>query len=316
MIVTLTANPSIDRTLTLDRPLARGGVSTATAVTDQPGGKGVNVARVLALAGTPATAVLPADANDPLIASLVTAGVQPVPIPVGRGARTNITITEPDGTTTKVNEPGHPLSPATREALVTALVETSRPGGWVVLAGSLPPGVPDGWYAAVTATLKRADRRVAVDTSGAPLLAVVRDGAIRPDLIKPNAEELATLTGTDARLLESDSRLAERTARELLDTGVGAVLLTLGAAGALLVTRAGSWQAAPPSVVVRSTVGAGDSSLAGYLLAEGRGAGPSDCLRESVAFGAAAASLPGSTMPRESDLDRAGADVFAFDATP
>lgn len=313
MIVTLTANPSIDRTLTLDGPLARGGVTTALDAMDQPGGKGVNVARVLALAGAAVTAVLPAEQNDPLVTGLAAAGVRPVPVPVGRAARTNITITEPDGTTTKVNEPGHPLTAATLDQLADALVEASQPGGWVVLAGSIPPGTPEEWYAALTVTLRSAGRRVAVDTSRAPLVALVRDGAARPHLIKPNAEELATVTGVDPALLEDDLRVAERTARDLVDQGIGAVLLTLGAAGALLVTPEGSWQATPPPVVVRSTVGAGDSSLAGYLLAEVSGATPIECLREAVAFGSAAASLPGSTVPREADLNRAGATVHAFD---
>jgi 1-phosphofructokinase len=315
MIVTLTANPSVDRTMALDRALQRGGVFHAQNVTDQPGGKGVNVARVLAMAGTSSTAVLPADDQDPLVAGLEAAGVRPYAVHVGRPARVNITVTEPDGTTTKLNDPGHPLSEEERSALQEGLLAASEPGEWVVLAGSLPPGVPTDWYAAVTTALKAAGRRVAIDTSGAALVAAVRQGGALPDLLKPNGEELASITGDDGVALEADPRLAERAARRLVDEGVGAVLLTMGAAGAILVTAEGSWVATPPDVDVKSTVGAGDSSLAGYLLAEERGGSPADRLAEAVAYGAAAASLPGSTMPRESDLDRDGVVVTAFDAT-
>lgn len=314
MIVTLTANPAIDRTMVLDRAVERGAVLMASSVSDQPGGKGVNVARVLALAGTEATAVLPAGDADPIVAGLAAAGVTPLAVPVGRSARVNIALTEPDGTTTKINEAGHPLSDAERGSLLRALLEASEPGEWVVLAGSLPPG-PTDWYAAVGRALKTAGRRVAVDTSGPALLAAVDGGGCRPDLLKPNAHELASLTGADGALFEADPRLAEAAARQLVAQGVGSVLLTLGEAGAVLVTPEGSWSATPPPIEVQSTVGAGDSSLAGYLIAEQRGMQAPDRLAVAVAYGAAAASLPGSTMPRESDLDRDGVVVTAFTTT-
>jgi 1-phosphofructokinase len=99
-----------------------------------------------------------------------------------------------------------------------------------------------------------------------------------------------------------------------VDRGVAAVLLTLGAQGAVLITTDGTWRAAPPPISLRSTVGAGDASLAGYLLADLRGEGPADRLREAVAYGAAAASLAGSTMPRDTDLDRAGVTVTQLTA--
>ena len=109
MIVTLTANPSVDRTMQLDSPIVRGEVFRATSVGDEAGGKGVNVARAVAHAGVPVVAVLPADDDDLLVKGLIAAGVHPVNIPVGRPSRVNITVTEPDGTTTKFNDPGHRL---------------------------------------------------------------------------------------------------------------------------------------------------------------------------------------------------------------
>jgi 1-phosphofructokinase len=152
---------------------------------------------------------------------------------------------------------------------------------------------------------------IAVDSSGAPLAAAVAGEAVttgtvsgKPDLLKPNAEELAELaaaagfsSASTAEELEADPYAAAAAAAAVVRSGVGAVLATLGSKGAVLVTADGAWLATHPPVTAVSTVGAGDSSLAGYLLAASQGAAPADCLRQAVAHGAAAASLPGSTVP-------------------
>lgn len=314
MIVTLTANPCVDRTMQLDAAIQRGGVFRATEVGDEAGGKGVNVARAVAHAGVPAVAVLPADDDDLLVKGLIEAGVHPVNVPVGRPSRVNITVTEPDGTTTKFNDPGHAFTSGVLAQVEERLITRSHGNGWVVLSGSLPPGVAPGWYADLTGMLKEAGRRVAVDTSGEALAAVVRNQALLPDLLKPNAEELASLTGDDPITLEADPAAAASSARRLVDEGVGAVLLTLGPEGAVLVTADGTWQARPPAITLRSTVGAGDASLAGYLLADLKGLPAPARICEAVAYGAAAASLPGSTMPRETHLQRDGVVVTALTA--
>jgi 1-phosphofructokinase len=314
MIVTLTLNPSVDRTMQIDGEIRRGEVFRALSVGDEAGGKGVNVARAVAYAGVPAVAVLPADDDDLLVKGLAEAGVHPVNVPVGRPSRVNITVTEPDGTTTKFNDPGHSFSDTVLEQLTDRLLSRSHGDGWVVLSGSLPPDAQPSLYADMTATVKAVGRRVALDTSGEPLIHAVASGGPLPDLLKPNSEELASLTGDDPARLEADPGAAAEAARALVGRGVGAVLLTLGAQGAVLVTSEATWLASPPTITLRSTVGAGDASLAGYLLAEIRGADAPGRLREAVAYGAAAASLPGSTMPRESDLDRDGVAVTGLTA--
>ena len=303
MIVTLTANPSLDRSVALPGALERGRVQRALSVTSEPGGKGVNVARVVHAAGRPTVAVLPGQHDDPLLLALRETGLPHRAVPVPGLVRVNLTLAEPDGTTTKVNDPGLPLDAAVLEALAAALVAEAAGASWVVLSGSLPPGVPVDWYATLLARLAPTGARLALDTSGAPLLAALTPGEGRlPDLLKPNGEELAELVGEPGRDLEHDPAEAAAAARSLVDRGVGAVLATLGARGALLVTADGAWSAAPPPVQARSTVGAGDSSLAGYLLAAEAGAGPADRLRSAVAHGAAAAALPGSTLPTPGDL--------------
>jgi 1-phosphofructokinase len=309
MIVTVTPNPSIDRTVTLTGPLTRGAVHRVSSVTSEPGGKGVNVARALTLAGLDAIAVLPAPTNDPLISSLTASAVPFSCVPTAAPVRTNLAITEHDGTTTKLNEPGAPLDAAALDAFTMAVIAAAESASWVVLSGSLPPGVPDHWYAHMAALLARYPCRVAVDTSDGPLAALV-DGLDRaaPDLIKPNAEELAGILGYSPRALEAavaqgDPEPVVDAARQLVDRGVRAVLATLGAAGAVLVDQTGSWMAAPPPVVARSTVGAGDASLAGYLRADVGGAVPPERLQMAVAYGSAAAALPGSALPRPAQID-------------
>ena len=324
MIVTFTANPSLDRTVALPGPLERGEVQRAVSVSQESGGKGVNVSRALVASGLQTLAVLPGGDSDPVLAGLHHDGVPFAALPIDEPLRTNVALTEPGGVTTKINEPGPVLSAAEQEALILLLLERARGASWVVLAGSLPPGFPADFYATVTRRLRSSAGSgsaadggaplVAVDSSGGPLAAAVtgaspdgnmQDGVSgKPDLLKPNAEELAELaaaagfaTASTADELEADPGAAAAAAAAVVRSGVGAVLATLGSKGAVLVTADGAWLATHPPVAAVSTVGAGDSSLAGYLLAHGQGAAPADCLRQAVAPGAAAASLPGSTVP-------------------
>lgn len=320
MILTLTANPSIDRTATLATPLVRGAVHRVVEVTAQAGGKGVNVSRVAHGAGQPTLAILPSPAGDAYLAPLRATGVPHLLVPSTDPVRTNLTITEPDGTTTKVNEPGGHLDPATLAALTEAVLTHAGQATWVVLSGSLPQGVPAGFYADLVAALRGGtSAKVAVDTSDAPLAALgaaLRGGVpdATPALLKPNAEELEQLTGAAAGSLEGaaaagDFAPAARAARLLVDWGVGAVLTTLGAAGAVLVTADGAWSAAPPPITPVSTVGAGDSSLAGYLLADTHGLAAPQALAWAVAHGSAAAALPGTTLPLPHDVSTAAVSV-------
>ncbi len=299
MILTLTANPSHDRTVVLGGRLERGAVIRADAVISQAGGKGVNISRACVSAGVPTLAVLPAAKDDPFVLELLTAGIDCRPVHHDGTLRVNITITEPDGTTTKLNSPGPELTDDVRRELGAALRRRSTAADWVVLAGSCPPGTPPEWYAELVVLLRGGGARVAVDTSDEPLRALVeRLPAAAPQLMKPNGEELASVTGDDPALLESDPYAAAKAARTLVECGVETVLVTLGARGAVLVTAAGAWHAEPPATEVVSTVGAGDSSLFGYLLGELRGRGPQERLALAVAYGSAAAGLPGTTIPQ------------------
>lgn len=309
MIVTVTLNPSLDRTLSLDEPLTRGAVHRLVPVSTEPGGKGVNVSRALTQNGVDTVALLPAADHDPILAELRTRGVPFHNIDIPGTVRSNLTITETDGTTTKLNEPGAHLDDATLAALTAVVSDHAARATWVVLSGSLPPGVPDGWYADIVAQLAALPCRVAVDTSERPLTALAEAfSTAAPDLIKPNSEELAWLTGRSAHELEAaaaqgDSLPVISAAQQLVTRGAHTVLVTLGGSGAVLVDHDGVWAATAPSIVPRSTVGAGDASLAGYLAATIAGAPPAQRLQTAVAYGSAAASLPGSALPNPEQID-------------
>jgi 1-phosphofructokinase len=307
MIVTLTPNPSVDRTVVLASPLERGSVLRAESVTAQSGGKGVNISRAAVAAGVPTIAVLPAAKDDPYVLELLRDGIDCRPEPPSGPVRVNITITEPDGTTTKINSPGATADVEMLDRLAQAVLDRAAHAAWVVLAGSLPPGAPASWYAELLDALAGTSTKVAVDTSGEALRAVTEHAATgrgAPQLLKPNGDELATLTGADPAAVEADPVAAATAARTLLPRGIDAVLATLGGTGAVLVTPGGAWHAAAPQVTVVSTVGAGDSSLFGYLLADLEGAAPPERLRTAVAYGSAAAALPGTDVPGPHQVPR------------
>jgi 1-phosphofructokinase len=305
MIITVTLNPSLDRTIELDR-LSPGCVQRVTAARLDPGGKGVNVARALLANGVPTLAVVPVAGieGDQLVRLLEHEGVDVAVVPVLGHTRSNITIAEADGTVTKLNEPGASLGANDLDALAANVLAAATPGSWVVLCGSLPPGLrasgPPGLRAEAYATLTHrfvaAGMRVAVDTSGPAFRAAV---AVSPELVKPNAEELAEAVG---RPLGSRSAVVAA-ARELQDLGAQTVLVSLGAAGAILVDEAvviGEPRVDEP----RSTVGAGDAFLAGFLASQYLGASCREALAEALAWGAAAVRLPGTRMPGPDDIDR------------
>ncbi|MBB2974677.1 1-phosphofructokinase [Microbacterium endophyticum] len=303
MIVTVTANPSLDRAMVLDAPLEVGIVQAAASTREDAGGKGINVGRVIQAAGEETLAVLPLAQNDPFAALLGETGLPFHAVPVHGHARSNLTITDPAGVTTKLNLPGAALRSGETDALLAIIVAACEDADWLVLAGSLPQGMNVDFYVdvivAVRARWGDAAPRIAVDTSGAPLRAVVASG--HPDLIKPNEHELADLAGVDAPT-EDLLNAVLPIAASLVPDRVGAALITLGGDGAVFVDGSGALLAPAPRIHVASTVGAGDSSLAGFLLADVRGAAPSECLASAIRYGAAAATLPGTQPPTSSDF--------------
>jgi 1-phosphofructokinase len=302
MILTVTPNPSLDRTYEVPS-LDRGEVVRATGERVDPGGKGVNVSRAVAAAGRRTVAVLPlGGAPGALVADLLDAqGIEVAPVPIAGATRSNIALAEADGVLTKINAPGPELTAAEQELLLDTVRRQSRDADWIACCGSLPRGLAPSWYAELVARAHTAGVRIALDTSGPALLAALRE---RPDVVKPNAEELAEAVGRPLATVGD----AVKAAGELRERGATAVLASLGADGQLLVDADGAWFGTARVDAVRSNVGAGDSSLAGFLIAGGRGP---EALASAVAHGAAAVRLPGSVMPAPDDLDPAAVTVTA-----
>jgi 1-phosphofructokinase len=305
VIVTLTLSPSLDRTLEVGR-LRRGALQRAAPARLDPGGKGVNVTRALLANGVDSRAVLPCGGpdGDELVRLLAAEAVHAVAVPIAGRTRSNVALAEADGTVTKINEPGAALSPAEFDAVADTVLAFAGRADWVVMCGSLPPATPADAYARLTARFAAAGFRVAVDTSGPALPAAA--GAA-PDLLKPNREELADAVGAHPADLADLGEVAAA-AERLRGRGAAAVLVSLGADGAVLVDGGGVRLARAAPVEPRSTVGAGDALLAGFLAAGARGPA---ALAEAVAWGTAAVALPGSRMPGPGDIRRAGAALPA-----
>lgn len=301
MIITVTPNPSVDRAFDLDR-LEVGEVNRALRTHLDAGGKGINVSRGLNQNGVATVAVFPVGGPDgPLLVSeLEAVGVPAHPVPVAGAIRSNITLVDAAGDTTKINAPGPVLDDAEQDAILAAVSEHLEGARYVVAAGSLPTGVSPDFVIRLGRLAAEHGVAFAVDTSGPPLEAALRAGGCA--IAKPNDLELAELVGREL-LTVGEVRDA---AREIISWGNDAVLVSLGAHGALLVTAAGCWWAGGDPIVPVSTVGAGDSTLAGYLSVDG--AEP-ERLRTAVAWGRAAVQLPGTEVPRPHHVDLAAVRV-------
>jgi 1-phosphofructokinase len=296
MIVTVTLNPSLDRAIDVER-MVRGEVLRATGPARlDPGGKGVNVSRALLANGVPSVAVVPCggDEGAQLVALLAAERVELLGVPIAGRTRSNITLAEPDGTVTKINESGPTLSAAEFAAVTERVVAAAASARWVAFCGSLPPGLSIEAFTMLCRRVTAANVALAVDTSGPALRAAAEAGAT---LVKPNREELAEAVG---RPLDTLGAVVDA-AQEVRSWGVGTVVASLGADGAVLVDATGVVTGESPVSDPCSSVGAGDSLLAGFLAGGGSGAA---ALAEGLAWGAAAVRLPGSRMPGPADLTR------------
>ncbi|MCW2812014.1 MAG: 1-phosphofructokinase [Friedmanniella sp.] len=296
MIVTVTPNPSLDVTMPLER-LTRGGVNRAGLCLREPSGKGVNVSLALHAAGAATVAVLPlgGPAGAELGVLLEATGVACRVTPIAGRVRSNLTLIEADGTTTKINEPGPRLDAAEVAGLLETAAALCAGHDWLALCGSLPDGLTTAALAGAVARARGAGLQVAVDTSDAPLLALVAgEGLDLPTVVKPNTHELATATG---RSIDTLGEAAEAAA-VLQRRGIGTVLVSMGGDGALLVDRRGALHGRAPVPRVVNTVGAGDAFLAGFLYAQDRHPGArEDALATALRWGAIAVQHPRTVFP-------------------
>mgnify|MGYP001187791066 FL=1 len=299
-IVTLTPNPAIDISTSVDEVVPVRKLRCAEARRD-PGGGGINVARVVRRLGGAVSAIYPAGgATGELLRRLVAReGIQGVAIPVMEETRENFTVLEQKSAQQyRFVLPGSPLSEPEWRACLDALeaMETAPP--FIVCSGSLPPGVPDDFYARVARFAKARGSKVVLDTSGKPLACALREGVC---LLKPNLRELQELANVP--LADEQSWLAA--GRRLIESGAAEIIaLTLAERGSLLMTRDGALRASVPDVKVVSTVGAGDSFVGGLVWALAGGRSPVEALKWGVAAGTAAVLNPGTELCHAEDVVR------------
>lgn len=291
MIYTVTLNPAVDRELTVPA-IEFDTVLRASQWRVDCGGKGFNVSRMLMALGTPSTALGFAGgrAGELLRDGLEAQGIQTDFVWVDGETRTNVSIvSENHDHYVKANEPGPQIPPEKVAELVAQVKRLAQAGDWWVLAGSLPPGVPAGIYADLTAIVQQAGAHAILDTSGAALAAGV---AARPFLVKPNDVETGQLTGLP---VQNQSEIAAA-AQAIQAMTAGHVVISLGKDGALLADGRSLVQVRSPAIEEQNPIGAGDSLVGGVVWGLHEGLALVEALCWGVACGAATASMSGTAV--------------------
>lgn len=299
-IVTLTINPSIDIFVNVGHvgPTRK---MRCSAPKRDPGGGGINVARVARRLGGNVTAIYPTGgAIGKLLQRLVEReGIASLVTPSHVETRENFTAyEEASGLQYRFVLPGSRLHESEWQACLDKLAEVTPHPKYVVASGSEPPGVPSDFFVRAVRQAKAMGAKAVVDTTGAALAAVLKEGVA---MVKPNLAELSEFVGAS---LDNDSDRIAACRRLVADGRAEAVALTLGDQGALLVTESRIWRAQPMKIDVVSAVGAGDSFLGGMMAALAGGKPMADAFRVAVAASTAAVMSPGTELSREADVKR------------
>ncbi|MES2340355.1 MAG: 1-phosphofructokinase family hexose kinase [Pseudomonadota bacterium] len=300
VIATLTLNPAVDLSAAVDRLEPERKLRCHDLRRD-PGGGGINVARVIRRLGDQALAVFVAGGvgGERLRALLAGERVSVAVVPTQAETRENFTAHDlATGQEYRFVMPGDPLRPAERRQVLALLKGLAPAPEILVLSGSLPPDFPLAVHERLIRQARRAGVRLVLDASGQVLKAGLAAGVW---LAKPNLRELEDLCGRP--LPDMAARLAA--CREIIAAGrAEMVALSLGREGALLVTAQWAWRAPPLDIVPVSTIGAGDSFLAGLVWALGQGLAPPEALRWAVATASATLLAPGTSLCRRADVVR------------
>lgn len=290
-VVTVTINPAIDQTVTIPNFTA-GAVNRVQSSQMDAGGKGINVASYLADFGQPATVTgfLGAD-NDAIFRRLFERkDIVDRCVRIAGQTRTGVKVSdEVLHQTTDINFPGEEPSPDDIKRLFEILTELAADHEWFVLSGSIPRGVSAGIYEEMLRTL--VGKQVVLDTSGEGFRQAI---TAKPWLIKPNTAELSEYAG---KPLESSSEILEVARAIMNSNNIQSVVISMGKEGAIFVESNETVWAVPPTVEVKSTVGAGDAMVAGIVAGKIRGLNLTECARLATAFSMAAISHIGSGLP-------------------
>ena len=299
MIVTLTLNPAIDQTMVLPRFVA-GDTLRVKASRFDPGGKGINVSRVIQEldGGSLAMGFAAGGLGRYIERSLKSQGITCDFVHTKGEARTNITILdESRHLHTIISERGPHTDRRFVERLMGRLRKHLRPDDWLVVAGSIPPPLEPGVYRQIITTTSEMGVHTVLDADGAALAAGV---SAKPEMVKTNRRELERLLGQD--LGDAESTL--KGAAEVRDMGVATVVVTRGREGAVAVSNEGSWRGVAPRVKAVSAVGSGDALLAGVVLTLSRSGTLAEGLRLGMAAGTATVLTPGTELCHRVEVER------------
>ena len=300
MLVCISANPAIDKRVCLPR-LELGRVNRISEVRAAPGGKAAHVAMVLrALGAEPHWIGLTGGANtQELLAGLQELGIHAVAVPLKNSTRVNLEIIDEDGRVTEILEPGPSVSAKECTTFQAACESVFREAGKdlvAIFSGSLPPGMPKEFYAAMIEKVHSGGGKALLDTSGEALKLGLQ---ARPDLVKPNREEAEWLTGNPIQ----EAKSAAAAITKLISAGAKSAAISLGSEGLAWKPRESDriYYAHPPKMACRSSVGSGDATVAGFAYAEENGLEAEDSLKLAAACGAAncLADLPGQLSGSE-----------------
>jgi 6-phosphofructokinase 2 len=311
-IITLTMNPAIDKSSSVDHVVAERKLY-CTAPLFEPGGGGINVSRAIKKLGGESRALFPSGgpSGDTLQLLLNQEGITHRPVPVKEWSRENLIVLEQStGVQYRFGMPGPELRDEEWQRCLEELFSASPGPDYVVASGSLPPGVPQDFYARIARLGKEHGARVVIDTSGEPLRLALREGVY---LIKPNIREFRDLVGSGS---EEEANIRAMAKKVVQDGMCEVITISLGAAGVLMVSEAGIERLQPPTVPIISKVGAGDSMVAGMVLSLSRGNSVRDAVRFGVAAGTAAVMTPGSELCRREDVERLYEQMGPMEDTP
>lgn len=298
MVITVTLNPALDRTLTLS-DFTLGAVNRVETVREDIGGKGINVSKVLQEFGIDSTAMgfLGGRLEEVFREELKRRGIGDAFTPIAGSTRTNIKVVDDkNGVYTDINEPGAAVSEGELSAFLKRYGETLVTGDVVVLSGGLCPGVPRDIYRTLVEMARRKGAFAIVDAEG-PALEEALKGI--PFAVKPNDYELGLLEGSP---LETEEAVVAA-AKKLRGMGIEQVLVSLGARGSLLLTEAGILRGKGLKVPVKSTVGAGDSMVAALVQAKLTHLDPRATLALAQSSGAASVMLEGTKACTPEQVD-------------
>jgi 6-phosphofructokinase 2 len=298
-IYTLTLSPALDKSTTVENVIPEHKLRCAEAKFE-PGGGGINVSRAIKKVGGTSVAIYTkgGPTGDLLQKLLNLEYINQLPVECKNWTRENFVVVETSSNQQfRFGMPGAPLLKEEWEQCLKILANPTREIDYIVASGSIPEGVPTDFFARLSVIAKEKKAKVILDSSGDSLKAAMKEGIY---LLKPNAKELGELVGYELNTVKDQ----EEAAKQIIKSGTIEILVvSMGPAGAMIVSEEGIYHVSAPSVKKRSTVGAGDSMVAGLVLSLSQGNNTLDALRYGIACGTAATMNTGTELCRKEDVE-------------